>query len=136
MVWHVHRISTAFIIVIIVIIAYPVNQSSDPCNISTCYKASAPTKPSTTVTPTHLPVSSTPISQTTYAKDHEHASLITSKSGVNSTATVTANKAVNGTEPTAKSTGAAGNVTTSKPVKKCLLSMSVPWLKTRLLQIV
>jgi len=79
-------------------------------------QASATTKPPSTVTPTRLPVSSTPVSQTTYAKDHAHASSTTSKTGANSTAAVTANKAVNGTEPTVKSTGTAGNATTPKPM--------------------
>lgn len=95
-------------------------QSSDPCNISTCYK-SGTTKPPTTVTPTRLPVqsSSTPTShqQTTYAKDHVHSSTAT-KSGVNTTATTTSGASVNGTERTTvvkSSSGVAGNVTTPKP---------------------
>jgi len=78
-------------------------------------QASDTTKPSSTVTPsTRLPVSSTPVGQTTYAKDHAHASSPT-KSGSTAPATATANRAV-GTEPTVKSTGAAAaNATTSKP---------------------
>lgn len=95
-------------------------QSSDPCNISTCYK-SGTTKPPTTVTPTRLPVqsSSTPIShpQTTYAKDHAHGST-TVKSGANVTATTDSKATVNGTTErpgVVKSTaGVAGNATTPK----------------------
>lgn len=95
-------------------------QSSDPCNISTCYK-SGTTKPPTTVTPTRLPVqsSSTPTShqQTTYAKDHAHSS-IAAKSGANVTATTASGATVNGTErPTVikSSPGVAENATTPKP---------------------
>lgn len=74
-------------------------------------QASATTKPSTTVTPsTRLPVSSTPVGQTTYAKDHVHASP--TKSGSNATATAT--RAV-GTESTVKSAGTAANATTPRP---------------------
>lgn len=104
------------------ICAYPLNQSSDPCNISTCYK-SATAKPSTTVTPTRLPVqsSSTPTGQsTTYAKDHAHASTAAGTGpGANATtAATTAHKGHGGTEPTVKSTGAAAHatVTTPKPI--------------------
>lgn len=96
-----------------------INQSSDPCNISTCYK-SATTKPPTTVTPTRLPVSSTPTSQTTYAKDHQHtASTVKSTGAVN--ATTAATHKVNGTVgSTVKPAMVAshGNGTTPKPVRK------------------
>ncbi|XP_050439770.1 uncharacterized protein LOC126845215 [Adelges cooleyi] len=98
--------STAAVLVALVAV-----QSSDPCNISTCY--TGVTKPQTATT--RLPVSST--SQTTaYAKDHVHGSTAKAATAVNggSTATGTATKKVNGTEPTPKKTAASG-ATTAKP---------------------
>lgn len=94
-------------------------QSSDPCNISTCYKTGT-TKPPTTVTPTRLPVSSTPTGQTTYAKDHAHSSTTTVKSNVTSTTASKANNntaAANSTGTTAAAAAAAAGVngTTPKP---------------------
>ncbi|XP_025422236.1 uncharacterized protein LOC112691966 isoform X2 [Sipha flava] len=84
---------------------------------------SATTKPSTTVTPTRLPVqsSSTPAGQsTTYAKDHAHASTAAGTgAGANATtAATTAHKGHGDTEPTVKPTGAAAHatVTTQKPI--------------------